>query len=149
MLKYRYRNIIKGDMEMIWKNFSVGLSLRYNSFMENIDAIFTDPLISIYVPGVQDSRYYMNNGDLFFDIRAQYRFNKDWKAQIGILNLMNRLSSPRPALLSKPRSFMFQISYELNWKCYYICQPLGGIAQLARALAWHARGRRFDSDYLH
>ena len=114
MLKYRYRNIIKGDMEMIWKNFSVGLSLRYNSFMENIDAIFTDPLISIYVPGVQDSRYYMNNGDLFFDIRAQYRFNKDWKAQIGILNLMNRLSSPRPALLSKPRSFMFQISYELN-----------------------------------
>jgi hypothetical protein len=25
----------------------------------------------------------------------------------------------------------------------------GGIAQLARALAWHARGRRFDSDYLH
>jgi len=114
MLKYRYRNIIKGDMEMIWKNFSVGLSLRYNSFMENIDAIFTDPLISIYVPGVQDSRYYMNNGDLFFDIRAQYRFNKDWKAQIGILNLMNRLSSPRPALLSKPRSLMFQISYELN-----------------------------------
>jgi hypothetical protein len=25
----------------------------------------------------------------------------------------------------------------------------GGIAQLARALAWHARGHRFDSDYLH
>jgi hypothetical protein len=25
----------------------------------------------------------------------------------------------------------------------------GGLAQLARALAWHARGHRFDSDYLH
>ncbi len=25
----------------------------------------------------------------------------------------------------------------------------GGIAQLARALAWHARGPRFDSEYLH
>ncbi len=25
----------------------------------------------------------------------------------------------------------------------------GGLAQLARALAWHARGRRFDSDILH
>ena len=25
----------------------------------------------------------------------------------------------------------------------------GGIAHLARALAWHARGHRFDSDYLH
>ena len=33
----------------------------------------------------------------------------------------------------------------------YICQLFkkGGIAQLARALAWHARGHRFESDYLH
>ena len=27
--------------------------------------------------------------------------------------------------------------------------PKGGLAQLARALAWHARGHRFDSDILH
>ena len=27
--------------------------------------------------------------------------------------------------------------------------PLGGLAQLARALAWHARGHRFDPDILH
>ena len=26
---------------------------------------------------------------------------------------------------------------------------MGGLAQLARALAWHARGHRFDSDILH
>ena len=26
---------------------------------------------------------------------------------------------------------------------------IGGLAQLARALAWHARGRRFDPDTLH
>ncbi len=25
----------------------------------------------------------------------------------------------------------------------------GGIAQLARVLAWHARGHRFESVYLH
>ncbi len=29
------------------------------------------------------------------------------------------------------------------------CQKNGGLAQLARALAWHARGHRFDSDILH
>jgi hypothetical protein len=28
-------------------------------------------------------------------------------------------------------------------------QHNGGLAQLARALAWHARGHRFDSDILH
>ena len=27
--------------------------------------------------------------------------------------------------------------------------PNGAIAQLARALAWHARGQGFDSPYLH
>ena len=31
----------------------------------------------------------------------------------------------------------------------YFCTRNGGLAQLARALAWHARGHRFDSDILH
>ena len=31
----------------------------------------------------------------------------------------------------------------------YICNPFGGLAQLARALAWHARGHRFESGILH
>jgi outer membrane receptor for ferric coprogen and ferric-rhodotorulic acid len=84
--------------------------------MENIDAVFTDPLISIFVPGVQDSRrdMAMTDGDMFVDLRSQYRFNENWKAQVGVLNVFNQLSSPRPALLSKSRSFMIQISYELN-----------------------------------
>ena len=30
------------------------------------------------------------------------------------------------------------------------CESIfGGLAQLARALAWHARGHRFESDILH
>lgn len=35
---------------------------------------------------------------------------------------------------------------------FYFCgvkKNYGGLAQLARALAWHARGRRFDPDTLH
>ena len=32
----------------------------------------------------------------------------------------------------------------------YFCLPLeGGLAQLARASAWHVEGHRFDSDILH
>jgi hypothetical protein len=31
----------------------------------------------------------------------------------------------------------------------YLPSQNGGLAQLARALAWHARGHRFDSDILH
>ena len=32
---------------------------------------------------------------------------------------------------------------------YIFAIHFGGLAQLARALAWHARGRRFDPDTLH
>ena len=31
----------------------------------------------------------------------------------------------------------------------FVFDKRGGLAQLARALAWHARGHRFDSDILH
>ena len=31
----------------------------------------------------------------------------------------------------------------------YCLSVFGGLAQLARALAWHARGHRFDPDILH
>ena len=40
--------------------------------------------------------------------------------------------------LGKTRCFLYS---EI---CFY-----GGLAQLARALAWHARGHRFDPDILH
>ncbi len=38
--------------------------------------------------------------------------------------------------------------YEVN---IYFCLPVkkGGLAQLARASAWHVEGHRFDSDILH
>ena len=32
---------------------------------------------------------------------------------------------------------------------HYFCRCNGGLAQLARALAWHARGHEFDSRILH
>ncbi len=50
------------------------------------------------------------------------------------------------------------MSKKINDKCSYLSkkviplhrnQPNGGLAQLARALAWHARGHRFEPDILH
>ena len=42
---------------------------------------------------------------------------------------------------------MLNLLFEKNF--LYFCSPIGPLAQLARALAWHARGRRFDSDMVH
>ena len=42
--------------------------------------------------------------------------------------------------------FLFPLQSE---RVKYLFLGNGGIAQLARALAWHARGRGFESHYLH
>ena len=39
-------------------------------------------------------------------------------------------------------------NYQLHINNYTL-NITGGLAQLARALAWHARGHRFDPDILH
>ncbi len=48
----------------------------------------------------------------------------------------------------QPIKMNYQIEHHINSN-FYICGPYGALAQLARALAWHARGHRFDSDMLH
>ena len=114
LLKYRYVHNAKADIQAVWKGWTLGGSLRYNSFMSNIDAIFTDPLIAIFVPGVADSRYQLNKGDLFLDFRLNKRLSRQLTVQTGIQNALNRLASPRPALLAEPRMVSLQLSYALN-----------------------------------
>ena len=53
---------------------------------------------------------------------------------------------------------MFQLRYltilihipltKINF-LYIVVKPFGGVAHLARALAWHARGKGFKSPHLH
>ena len=52
---------------------------------------------------------------------------------------------------NKHRRQYNRIKNDFVWiaNAYIFAIHLGGLAQLARALAWHARGRRFDPDTLH
>ena len=43
-----------------------------------------------------------------------------------------------------PQGNVYEAWLDVRFSCV-----LGGLAQLARALAWHARGHRFDPDILH
>ena len=49
------------------------------------------------------------------------------------------------------RGFMLESWFVRVLHAAYLSSALcsGGLAQLARALAWHARGHRFDPDILH
>jgi outer membrane receptor for ferrienterochelin and colicins len=101
-LKYRYRHLVRLDMQYEHGAFQVGLSTRYNSFMENIDRAFVSFPINIVVPGVADSRRVNNGGDLLFDLRLVYSPGK-LEYGINILNLMNREVIGRPADMGPPR----------------------------------------------
>ena len=47
------------------------------------------------------------------------------------------------------RTIFLRLDFDIRKKRSIFALAIGGLAQLARALAWHARGHRFDPDILH
>ncbi|MFZ9732746.1 MAG: TonB-dependent receptor plug domain-containing protein [Schleiferiaceae bacterium] len=114
VLKYRYRHVGKADLAYVWGRVTGAFSLRANSFMDNIDGIFTSPLVAIYVPGVADARRYTSGGDFVADARVQYKVSDRWTLIAAGTNLTNRVVSPRPALLAEPRMWSIQANFYLH-----------------------------------
>lgn len=106
ILKYRYRHIAKFDGEIGYKKFSFGMSMRYNSFMENIDKIFEEA--SIVLPGIKSYRERFHRGDLVYDMRIMYQLNDKARISLVTNNLFNRETTSRPADVQPPRNFALQ-----------------------------------------
>ena len=110
-LKYRYRHLVRGDVEIEYKRLSIGLGIRYNSRMENIDKIFTGGLLDVSFPpglGIGDYRKYHNKGDFVSDIRTTFRFTKNIEISFIVKNLLNYIYMQRPADMQPPRTFVLQ-----------------------------------------
>ena len=110
-LKYRYRHLIRGDVEIERKKLSFGFSIRYNSRMENIDKIFTSGLLDVSFPpglGIGDYRKYHNNGDLVSDLRTSFRITKNIEISFIAKNVFNYIYMQRPADMQPPRTFVLQ-----------------------------------------
>jgi len=138
-LKYRYRHLAKIDAEIKYKQFSFGNSIRYNSFMENIDWIFTTPLINGnyadnplrddpatwlggtgshdneigMIPGINTARERYKNGDFIIDTRIGYNLNEQIRLGIIINNLLNREYMSRPADMKMPRTYAIQLNMKI------------------------------------
>ncbi|MDC3030084.1 TonB-dependent receptor [Flavobacteriales bacterium] len=111
-LKYRHKHVAKLDMEYKTGKWSFGTSLRYNSFMLNVDKIFVDPFFEILVPGIPESRENLADGDFIVDTRIIYELNQTTSLSLIINNLFNREYQTRPANMMAPRtvSLKFGIS---------------------------------------
>jgi len=127
VLKYRYRHLAKIDAEIVYKKLSIGASFRYNDFMQNIDKVFTDPLINDGpwdldgdgikefegIPGINDAREKFKDGDFIIDIRTGYQINKNIRLGLIINNLLNREYMSRPANMMPQRTYAMQLSMKI------------------------------------
>ena len=114
ILKYRFKHLVKVDIQATYKRFFLGVSARYNSFMKNIDKIFEAELFGQEIlPGL--NQYRMNNqeGSLVFDTRLGYKINEKYGVAFIVNNLLNTEYSSRPADLQPPRQFVVQLRYGL------------------------------------
>mgnify|MGYP001948711170 CR=1 FL=1 len=126
VLKYRYRHLFKIDLSARYKKIEPSFSLRYNSFMENVDQLFESGALNQEVSdlftlagtqiadmGIKESREDKKNGDLIIDVRFGYHLNDNAKVSFIIDNLLNTEYQPRPAGIAAPRSYTLQFSLNL------------------------------------
>ena len=114
ILKYRYKNIAKLDLEIIYKKTSIGSSFRYNDFMKNIDAIFaSEGFAATTAPGIIEAREKLKNGDFIVDFRTSYQLNSITKYSLVVNNLLNREYMSRPANMMPPRTIVLQCSMKI------------------------------------
>ncbi len=111
-LKYRFNHLVKADIEIVYKKYSIGIGMRYNSFMKNIDKIFVDPYLGPQIaPGIAHYRDNHKNGDLVFDARTSIQFNRNIKLALICKNVFNYIFMQRPADMQPPRTFVVQLGF--------------------------------------
>ncbi|MGZ3865794.1 MAG: TonB-dependent receptor [Bacteroidia bacterium] len=126
LLRYRNTTMFKADVQLTYKQFSIGWSTRYADQMKNIDVRMEKPLIyetmdpsvtSIYnlpdfylLPGLKKYREQHPFGIWVNDFRIGYQASEHLKLSFLINNVLNAEFMSRPGLIEQPRTFVFQMS---------------------------------------
>jgi iron complex outermembrane receptor protein len=109
ILKYRFRHMAKADIQLGYKNFEIGFSNRYNSWMMNIDRVFEESIGTQQIlPGLKEYREKNKKGAFVIDLRIAYSFLKHYRFNFIINNLLNAEYASRPGDIQPPRSFLVQ-----------------------------------------
>jgi iron complex outermembrane receptor protein len=111
ILKYRFNHLAKLDVEVTYKKYSAGVSMRYGGFMRNIDKVFEEPIggTTYILPGLKEYRQIYNKGNLVFDARLGYKLNETYRLGFMVNNLFNSEYTSRPGDIQPPRNFSVQV----------------------------------------
>ena len=107
ILKYRFRQTAKFDLQAENHGVFIGVAYNYTSKMQAIDRIF-----EVAIPGVKAFRAAHNSGVGLLDLRVGYEFNKHIRLTLIAKNLLNEEYTVRPALLEAPRNLTARLDWE-------------------------------------
>jgi outer membrane cobalamin receptor len=113
VLKYRFKHMVKGDIEFTVYKFGLGFSYRYYSKMQNIDKAFEDietlTQALDFVDDVEATKYWKSHyGFHVFDARLSCQLTKQQKISIVCSNIFNTDYSLRPMKIESPRTTAVQ-----------------------------------------
>ncbi|MFM2285074.1 MAG: hypothetical protein RLZZ543_571 [Bacteroidota bacterium] len=118
LLKYRFQHVFKADAEVTHGKWILGASVRYNSYMRNIDKVFEDldeilGILGQPQPGLKAYRQTHNKGFTVVDMRLSYQLNKTSKVAFIVNNLLNLEYTIRPMSIEQPRTTAIQLTLSL------------------------------------
>jgi len=117
VLKYRFKHMVKADVEFRIFRFGFGVSYRYYSRMQNIDSAYsTIQKVTYdaqpYLYEVKGVRYWKSHdGFNIFDARLSYRIHEKHKLSLICSNVFNVDYSLRPMKIEAPRTTSLQYVY--------------------------------------
>ena len=109
------RHLVRGDIQLDWKQFSIGTTVYFNSFSENFGAT-TKIAIQLLGGGPVSYNKYIQqhlDGDFVMDLRAGYTFSEKVKLIMMAKNLTNKFYLDRPGKPSPPRCIVLQVNITL------------------------------------
>lgn len=104
-LKYRYRHLLRTDVQLQYGPFKLGANVRYNSVILNIDEDFY-----LFMPGLVDYRLQSIRGDVLADVRMGYEVNENFSLNFIVRNVANRSWMPIPGNIGEQRNFVLQFA---------------------------------------
>jgi len=110
ILKYRNRHTFRGDLEMDLGKFTLGTTVNYTSFFENVDPI----LAALFdVQNYYLDRIGKRKGDLVIDARVAWQLSSRARVSFLVKNLTNLDYANRPGMMNSPRSYTLQFRFSL------------------------------------
>lgn len=111
ILMLRPRHLVKGDIQLDYKKLSLGVTIIYGSYPENIPP--TERTAVDFISGEfgATARYTEDNreGDLVFNLRASYQVLEQLRVGFIVNNVTNEIYAYRPSKVEPIRNFTLQL----------------------------------------